>query len=56
MKQTLAVIVILLCLAAPAFGAGPARIVSLAPNITEILYDLGLEDDPDRRRQPEGDL
>ena len=44
MKRILAVIVILLCLAAPAFGAGPARIVSLAPNITEILYDLGLED------------
>ena len=44
MKRTLSAIVILFCLASPAFGAAPARIVSLAPNITEILYDLGLED------------
>ena len=44
MKRILSVLVILFCLAAPAFGASPARIVSLAPNITEILYDLGLED------------
>jgi ABC-type hemin transport system substrate-binding protein len=50
MKRTLAVTVILLVIFAPAlgvspaFGAAPARIVSLAPNITEILYDLGLED------------
>jgi len=50
MIRTLAVIVILLVFfipafgAAPAFGAVPARIVSLAPNITEILYDLGLEE------------
>ena len=44
MKRTLAAIVILFCLAAPAFGAAPVRLVSLAPNIREILYDLGLED------------
>jgi iron complex transport system substrate-binding protein len=33
---------IILCSAA--FSAPPVRIVSLAPSITEILYDLGLED------------
>jgi iron complex transport system substrate-binding protein len=50
MKRAVAVIVILLLISvsafwtAPAFGAAPARIVSLAPNITEILYDLGLGD------------
>jgi iron complex transport system substrate-binding protein len=50
MIRTLAAIVILLVIfvpavsPAPAFGAAPARIVSLAPNITEILYDLGLGD------------
>ena len=44
MKRILSALVILFCLSAPAFGAAPARIVSLAPNITEILYDLGLED------------
>jgi len=50
MKRTLAATVILLVIIAPAFscapalGAAPSRIVSLAPNITEILYDLGLED------------
>jgi ABC-type Fe3+-hydroxamate transport system substrate-binding protein len=42
MRRTLAAVVILPCLAAPAFGAAPARIASLAPNITEILYDLGI--------------
>ncbi len=42
MKRTLLVVAILCCLASPAFGAAPTRIVSLAPNITEILYDLGL--------------
>ncbi|MBM4271157.1 MAG: hypothetical protein FJ139_03225 [Deltaproteobacteria bacterium] len=31
-------------LSGTAFCAPPARIVSLAPNITEILYDLGLGD------------
>jgi len=44
MKRILPIVVILLCLAPPAFAAPPARIVSLAPNITEILYDLGLGD------------
>lgn len=44
MKKILAVLVILLCLASPACGAAPSRIVSLAPNITEILYELGLGD------------
>jgi len=44
MKRILSTAVILFCLAAPAFGAPPARIVSLAPNITEILFDLGLGD------------
>ncbi len=42
MKRILAAAVILFCLASPAFGAAPSRIVSLAPNITEILYELGL--------------
>ena len=31
-------------LSGTAFSAPPGRIVSLAPSITEILYDLGLED------------
>ena len=44
MKRALLVVVILSCLASPACGAAPSRIVSLAPNITEILYDLGLGD------------
>ena len=33
-----------LSLSAIAFASPPERIVSLAPSITEILYDLGLED------------
>lgn len=44
MKRALLAVVILVCLASPAVGAAPSRIVSLAPNITEILYDLGLGD------------
>ncbi len=44
MKRALLTLVILFCFASPAFGAAPVRIVSLAPNITEILYDLGLGD------------
>ena len=44
MKRLLSALVILLFLSTPAFGAAPSRIVSLAPNITEILYDLGLGD------------
>ncbi len=41
MKRILLSVMMFFCLVVPAFGA-PARIVSLAPNITEILYDLGL--------------
>src|SRR5512137_104966 len=33
-----------LSLSAIAFASPPDRIVSLAPSVTEILYDLGLED------------
>ena len=44
MKRALLTLVILFCFASPAFGAAPVRIVSLAPNFTEILYDLGLGD------------
>ena len=44
MKRLLSALVILFFLSTPAFGAAPSRIVSLAPNITEILYDLGLGD------------
>jgi len=42
MKKIVAANVIALCLAATSIAAPPSRIVSLAPNITEILYDLGL--------------
>ena len=42
MRRTLLAVMILLCLASSAFGAATARVVSLAPNITEILYDLGI--------------
>ena len=44
MKILLSALMILFSLFTPAFGAAPSRIVSLAPNITEILYDLGLGD------------
>jgi iron complex transport system substrate-binding protein len=44
MKILLSALMILFFLFTPAFGAAPVRIVSLAPNITEILYDLGLGD------------
>ena len=44
MKILLSALMILFSLSTPAFGAAPSRIVSLAPNITEILYDLGLGD------------
>jgi iron complex transport system substrate-binding protein len=44
MKRILLAFAFLFCIAAPALGAAPSRIVSLAPNITEILYDLGLGD------------
>ena len=36
-------IMLCLCLSGPAFASPPERIVSLAPNMTEILYALGLE-------------
>ena len=42
MKILLSALMILFSLSTPAFGAAPSRIVSLAPNITEILYELGL--------------
>jgi len=38
------IILLWLLLSGSAFAAPPERIVSLAPSITEILYDLGLED------------
>jgi iron complex transport system substrate-binding protein len=43
MKHILVVTFLLVFLSSPALAETPARIVSLAPNITEILYDLGLE-------------
>jgi iron complex transport system substrate-binding protein len=42
-----AVISFFLCLAAPLSGnaaKAPQRVISLAPNVTEVLYDLGLGD------------
>jgi iron complex transport system substrate-binding protein len=45
MKKIFPLVVLLWCaLPGTAFAAPPGRIVSLAPSITEILYDLGLED------------
>jgi iron complex transport system substrate-binding protein len=45
MKACFPIILLLwLSLSGDAFAAPPERIVSLAPSITEILYDLGLED------------
>lgn len=38
------ILLVWLSLPAIAFASPPERIVSLAPSITEILYDLGLED------------
>lgn len=38
------IMLIWLLLSGNAFASPPERIVSLAPSITEILYDLGLED------------
>ncbi len=45
MAEKICLFLTLLCLILPgtAHGGRPARIISLAPNITEILYDLGLE-------------
>ncbi len=42
MNHFLAVLLIWIFLAGPAMAQTPARIISLAPNLTEILYDLGL--------------
>jgi iron complex transport system substrate-binding protein len=39
-----AMLFVWLSLSAIAFASPPERIVSLAPSVTEILYDLGLED------------
>jgi iron complex transport system substrate-binding protein len=39
-----AMLLVWLSLSAIAFASPPERIVSLAPSVTEILYDLGLED------------
>lgn len=45
MKACFSVMLLLWCsLSGNAFASPPERIVSLAPSITEILYDLGLED------------
>lgn len=38
------VFIALLLFSAPAQGASPERIISLAPNVTEILFSLGLGD------------
>lgn len=43
MKHILVVIFSLVFLCSEALAETPARIISLAPNITEIIYDLGLE-------------
>jgi iron complex transport system substrate-binding protein len=37
-------VLMLICLPSPARASGPERIVSLGPNLTEILFDLGLGD------------
>ncbi|MEN6319657.1 MAG: helical backbone metal receptor [Syntrophaceae bacterium] len=42
MKLHFLIITILIFLCGEAFSAPPGRIVSLAPSVTEILYDLGL--------------
>jgi len=42
-KRLILAIIILLSLSRCALAAGTGRIVSLAPNVTEILYSLGLE-------------
>lgn len=43
-KLNFLIIAILIFLSGTAFSAPPGRIVSLAPSVTEILYDLGLGD------------
>lgn len=42
MSLSLAALLTGICLAGSAQAQTPARIISLAPNLTEILYDLGL--------------
>lgn len=44
MKKCLVIICFIIGIAIPAFGEPAKRIVSLAPNITEILYALNVED------------
>ncbi len=44
MKQTLWIMALILICSASAHAAPPQRIVSLAPNLTEIVYDMGLGD------------
>ncbi|MGO9137065.1 MAG: ABC transporter substrate-binding protein [Syntrophales bacterium] len=44
MKACFLIMFLTVYLSGTAFSAPPGRIVSLAPSITEILYDLGLED------------
>jgi len=44
MKLHFLIIAILIFLSGTALSAPPGRIVSLAPSVTEILYDLGLGD------------
>jgi iron complex transport system substrate-binding protein len=43
-RKIFLIMVFLWIFAGVAFSAPPVRIISLAPNITEILYDLGLAD------------
>jgi iron complex transport system substrate-binding protein len=44
MNHFLAVLFVWIFLAGPVLAQTPQRIISLAPNLTEILYDLGLGD------------
>jgi len=42
MNRTLCALILWLFLAGPVMAEPPSRIISLAPNVTEVLYDLGL--------------
>jgi len=44
MKHCLMALAAWMLILLPAHAATPARIISLAPNVTEVLYDLGLGD------------